>query len=150
MPAKVMTFKEDVLEKVLFNGTLTSGTSAYQDMGDVHTARFRLGIALTDNNVDMKLVQAQDAAGTGVKDILDEDGNVFAITQLVNANDAKQAALEIDAAALDVNNSFRYAAAVLTVAGVTTGFVDFAATPCKKPTTQPAALLEHKLFVGGK
>ena len=150
MPAKVMTFKEDVLEKVLLNGTLTTATTDYQDMGDVHTARFRVGIALTDNAVDMKLVQATSAAGAGVKDILDENGDPFAITQLVDANDAKQAALEIDAAALDVNNGFRYVAAVVTVAGTTTGFVDYAATPRKKPTTQPAAMLQHKLFVGGK
>ncbi len=64
-------------------------------------------------NVVLKFVQAKDATGTDVKDIT---GKVT--TALTGAGDSdKQAAINVRAEELDVNNGFGFVALVLTVAG---------------------------------
>lgn len=71
-----------------------------------------LGAAAT---LDGKFEQAQDASGTGVKDITGK-----AITQLVKAtDDNKQAEINLRPAELDINNGFTHGRLTLTIGGAT-------------------------------
>lgn len=147
MPARVITQKEDLYEQVLMDpGTLSAGTTVYFDMADVHTAEVFLALGATDQTaIDLKLVQATDSSGTGVKDI-----PAAAITTLGATSDNKQASIEIDPYQLDFNNGFRYAAAVLALSGgtATTGVLLLRTVPKSRPVTAHADVVEQVLLVG--
>ena len=144
--ANVITQTQDLYRQVLLDpGTLSDGTTAYIDMADVHSAKFFLALGATDQTTDMKLVQATSSGGAGVKDITDA-----AITQLSATNDNKQASIEVDPYQLDMNNGFRYVAAVLDLEGGTgtTGYLEVQTVPKSRPVTAHADILEQVLLVG--
>lgn len=88
-------------------------SSDYVDMGlfDQILAVVSAGVLGAAATLDAKLEQAQDAAGTGVKDITGK-----AITQLVKAtDDGKQALINLRASELDVANGFTHARLTMTV-----------------------------------
>ena len=87
--------------------------TAYVPMANVFqlSALIQTGVLGASATVDAKLRQAQDSAGTNVKDITGK-----AITQIVKASgDNKQAILEVRAEDLDVNNGFGFVALSVTV-----------------------------------
>lgn len=90
-------------------------TSDYMDMGQFNGAMaiISAGDLVTNATLDAKLVQAQDSAGTGSKDI-----SGAAITQLTQAgtDSNKQAIITVDANALDMANGFTHVALVMTLA----------------------------------
>lgn len=92
-------------------------TSDYGDAGKFGSfmAIAQSGILGTAATLDLKLVQATDSSGTGVKDITGK-----ALTQLVKAsNDDDQAIINVRAEELDVANGFAFVAMVHTVATAT-------------------------------
>lgn len=93
-------------------------TSDYISMGEFQSAMAicLAGTLGSSGTLDMKLVQATDSSGTGVKDISGK-----AITQLTQAGtDAdKQAIINVRAEELDVANGFDHVAIVLTTATAT-------------------------------
>ena len=144
--AQVITQKEDLYKEVLIDpGALSEATTAYKNIGDVHTAEWLLSIGATDQITDMKLVQATSAAGAGVKDVPDA-----AITPIAATSDNKQESIEIDPYQLDHNNGFVYVAAVIELTGgtETIGHLLYTATPKKRPVTAHADILEQVLLVG--
>lgn len=146
MATRVITQKEDIYTEVLIDpGAITSTTTAYFDMADVHTAEWLLAIGATDQTINMKLVQATDASGTGKKDVPDA-----AITALTGTDDNKQASIEIDPYQLDINNGFRYVAAEPAVSGGTgtTGCLLLKAVAKSKPVATHTDVLEQVLLVG--
>lgn len=87
--------------------------TAYVPVAKWHTiaAILQTGVLGASATVDAKLRQAQDAAGTGVKDITGKS-----ITQLVKAShDNKQVVLECKADDLDTANGFTHVALSVTV-----------------------------------
>lgn len=87
--------------------------SDYGDIGKFASmlALLQLGVIGAAATIDMKLVQATDASGTGKKDITGK-----AITQLVKAtDDDKQAMINVRAEDLDIDNDFSFVAIELTV-----------------------------------
>lgn len=87
--------------------------SDYGDIGKFAAmlAVLQLGVIGAAATIDMKLVQATDAAGTGKKDITGK-----AIMQLVKAtDDDKQALINVRAEDLDIDNDFSFVAIELTV-----------------------------------
>jgi len=76
-------------------------------------ALLQTGALATGATVDAKLQQAQDASGTGAKDVVGK-----AITQLTQAASGanRQALINLRAEELDVNNGFAYVRLVVTVA----------------------------------
>lgn len=97
------------------------GTSAKNsDFSDME--RFKkitavlLGGAIT-GTLDMKLQQAQDVGGTGVKDIAGKT-----ITTIIDTNDNSQALISVDASEMDIANDFTHVRAVLTPTGGSTNF----------------------------
>jgi hypothetical protein len=146
MSTRVITQKEDVYTEVLVDpGTLTSATTAYLDMREVHTAEFFLAVGATDQAIAMKLVQATSAAGAGKKDITGA-----AIVALAGTDDNKQVSIEVDPYQLDINNSFRFVAAETAVTGgtETTACLSVRAVSKKKPVTKHADVVQQILKVG--
>ncbi len=91
-------------------GTVTTGWVPFADFLKL-LAVVQTGVMGASATVDAKLQQAQDSAGTGVKDIAG-----FAITQIVKATgDNKQAFINIGGGALDVNGGFSYVRLSITV-----------------------------------
>jgi hypothetical protein len=87
--------------------------TAYVPVAKFHTivAILQTGVLGAAATVDAKLRQAQDAAGTGVKDITGKS-----ITQLVKAShDNKQVVIECKADDLDTANAFTHVALSVTV-----------------------------------
>lgn len=73
-------------------------------------------VGATDITVDAKLRQAQDASGTGAKDITGAG-----VTQFSGTDDNKWASIDVDAAKLDINNGFTHVELLITVGDGTTG-----------------------------
>ncbi len=97
-------------------GTLSTG---WIPAGNHHNllAVIQTGVLGTGATVDAKLQQANDATGTGAKDIADK-----AITQLVKASgDNKQVLIDIKPEELDIANGFGFVRLSLTV-GVAASF----------------------------
>lgn len=71
------------------------------------------GVLGTGATLDAKIEQAQDAGGTGAKDVTGK-----AITQLTKAgsDDNKQAVINVRQANLDANNGYTHARLTITVA----------------------------------
>lgn len=95
--------------------SIAAGTvlTAYVPVAKWHTiaAIIATGVLGAAATVDAKLRQAQDAAGTGVKDITGKS-----ITQLVKAShDNKQVVIECKADDLDTANGFTHVALSVTV-----------------------------------
>lgn len=135
------TFKEDIYRQVLLDpAAISTGNSAWVDLSAAHSAEFFLAIGATDGVVDMKLQEAQDASGTGAKDIT---GAV--ITQLSATDDNQQAAIEINGAKL--SDGFRFVRAVVTIAGNTTGCLIANIAKQSKPVAQHADFVEQILLV---
>jgi hypothetical protein len=146
MATRVITQKEDLFKQVLIDpGTVTSTTTAYLDMADVHTAEFFLAVGATDQAIAMKLVQATSAAGAGKQDITGA-----AIVALAGTDDNKQVSIEVDPYQLDFNNGFRFVAAETAVSGgtATTGCLFVQAVMQKKPVTAHADVVQQVLVVG--
>lgn len=146
MATRVITQKEDIYTQVLVDpGDITSETTPYFDMANVHTAEWLLAIGATDQTINMKLVQATSAAGADVKDVPNA-----AITELAGTDDNKQASIEIDPYQLDINNGFRYVAAVTAVSGGTgtTGSLLLKALMKSKPVAKHTDVAEQVLLVG--
>lgn len=76
-------------------------------------ALVQIGVLATGATVDAKLQQAQDASGTGAKDVAGK-----AIAQLIQASNGanRQALINLRPEELDVNNGFAYVRLVVTVA----------------------------------
>jgi len=97
-----------------------ASSTGYIDMAlfDQVMALVAAGVLGVSGTLDAKLEQAQDAAGTGVKDITGK-----AITQFVKAsNDDDQAIINCRAEELDVANGFSFVRLTLTV-GTAAGLV---------------------------
>ena len=112
-------------EKVAVLGTIDPDayTAATYTSDWANAGLFRKMLAIieagdlgTSATLDAKLQQAQDASGTGVKDITGK-----AITQLTQAgtDSDKQALINLDASELDVDNGFEYVRISMTVATAT-------------------------------
>lgn len=92
-------------------------SSAWVNMGEFNAVQ---GIVLagtlgTSATLDAKFEQAQDASGTGVKDISGKS-----ITQLVKAsNDDDQAVINVRDDELDVDNGFTHVRLTMTVGTAT-------------------------------
>ncbi len=97
-------------------GTLSTG---WIPAGNHHNllAVIQTGVLGTGATVDAKLQQANDATGTGAKDIADK-----AITQIIKASgDNKQVLIDIKPEELDIANGFGFVRLSLTV-GVAASF----------------------------
>jgi hypothetical protein len=143
---RMITQKEDIFEQTLVHpGAITSATTAYFDMSDVHTAKWTLAVGATDQAINFKLVQATTAGGAGVKDVPDA-----AVTALAGTDDNKQVHIEIDPYQLDTNNGYRYVAAVPDVSGGTgtTGTITLKANMKSRPVALHADVKEYVLLVG--
>lgn len=92
-------------------GTVTTG---WISAGNHHSllALVQSGVLGTGATLDAKLQQAQDASGTGAKDVTGK-----AITQIVKATgDNKQALINLRPDDLDVTNGYAYVRLSVTVA----------------------------------
>jgi hypothetical protein len=98
--------------------TAAALTSDYVDMG-----LFESGMAIclagtlgASATIDMKVVQATDSSGTGVKDVTGKT-----ITQLTQAgtDSDKQAVINFRAEDLDADNAFTHAAVIMTTGTAT-------------------------------
>jgi hypothetical protein len=146
MATRVITQKEGLYKQVLIDpGTVTSTTTAYLDMAEVHTAEFFLAVGATDQAIALKLVQATSAAGAGKQDITGA-----AITALAGTDDNKQVSIEVDPYQLDFNNGYRFVAAETTLTGgtATTGCLFVQALMEKQPVTAHADVVQQVLQVG--
>lgn len=89
-------------------------TSDWGNMGLFKKAMgiIEVGTLGASATIDAKLQQAQDASGTGVKDITGKS-----IAQLTQAgtDDDKQVVIDLDAAELDVANGFEYVRISMTI-----------------------------------
>lgn len=97
-------------------GTLTTAWIAMKDFEQL-LAVIMAGDLGTSATVDAKLQQAQDASGTGAKDVTGK-----AITQLTQAGtdkSNKQAIINLFSDELDVNGGFDYARLSMTTATAT-------------------------------
>lgn len=99
--------------------TAAAYSTAYANMADFGAvmAVIQAGTLGTNATIDAKLVQAQDAAGTGAKDITGK-----AITQLTQASpddSDKQAIINCRPEELDIDNDFTHVKLVLTVGTAT-------------------------------
>lgn len=85
--------------------TSAEATTGYLSMRDYHKAVviYNGGALAANATVDLKIMQAQDDAGTGVKAISGK-----AITTLGNANDNVICVIELDSSEMDVTNNFDY------------------------------------------
>lgn len=91
-------------------GTVTTAWVSMSNLGQI-AALLQTGTLGAAATVDAKLRQAQDAAGTGAKDIAGK-----AIAQIVKATgDNVQALVEARAEDLDVNNGYGFVALSVTV-----------------------------------
>lgn len=138
----IKSFFEEVKRQQVANpAAITTGTipASYIDVSGFESFAFVFELGATDNTVDMKVVQATAADGTGSKDVSDA-----AITQLSGTDDNKQAGVEVDVNQLDINNGFHFVAVTCTIAGTTTGAVVFyGVNPRNAPVSQPAAFAEQ-------
>ena len=97
--------------------------TAYVPMANFHSivALIDVGVFGASATVDAKLRQAQDASGTGVKDIAG-----MAITQLVAAGgNNRQAMIECRGEDLDVTNGFAFVCLSVTVGTAATQLCAF-------------------------
>ncbi len=134
-------------EVLLGPGTLTTGSSGYKKVVDCERFLVRAAIGSTDNTYDLKIQAAQDAAGTGVADLKDLDGNVVKITQMIGTDDNKQVEMEVMTSLLPAG--FDHIRVTQTVAGTTAGVVElFKFNNGSVPVTQPAALAQQLHFAG--
>jgi len=138
------TFNQQVYRQVaVAPGALTTGDypATFIDVAQFERFAFVIDLgAVGATSIDMKVVQATAAAGTGKKDVTGA-----AITQLDGDDDNKSALIEVAVNKLDINNGFRYVAVTLTRSGGSsnTGAITFyGVNPDVAPVTQPAALLE--------
>jgi hypothetical protein len=91
-------------------GTVATAFVPMSNIGQI-TALLQTGVLGASATVDAKLRQAQDAAGTGAKDIAGK-----AVAQIVKATgDNTQALVEVRAEDLDVNNGYGFVALSVTV-----------------------------------
>ena len=98
------------------------------------SALLKIGVIGALGTIDAKLVQSQDAAGTGVKPITGK-----AIAQVLAAGgNSKQVSIECRADDLDTNNGFGFVALSVTI-GTAASFIDAAligANPRYYPASQ--------------
>ena len=89
-------------------------TTGYLSMRDFHklTVIVMAGAIGALGTVDCKVVQAQDDAGTGVKDISGK-----AITPLDEGDDNSAAVIEVDTSEMDATNNFDYINVILSTGG---------------------------------
>ena len=146
------TFQEEVyIQKVLDPVDNTGAGAAtvpatYIDVSDFERFVFLLSIGNMTGTLDMQVVQAQDGAGTGSKNIANA-----VITQLGASDDNKQVLVEVEVRKLDINNGFHFVAITLTEAGSSAQLADaffFGINPGNAPVTQHADVAET-VFVGG-
>ncbi len=91
-------------------GTVTTAWVAMADWGSI-LALVAAGTLGASATIDAKFEQAQDAAGTGAKDIVGK-----AISQMAaGTDDDTQALINLFANELDINNGFTHARLSLTV-----------------------------------
>ena len=107
-------------------------TSAYVSMETYHRAKLigLVGDLGQGATVDIQILQAQDAAGTGAKVIVDKAGTgTKAITQLTQAGGDGDdgVVIELQTEELDVDNGFDFIAVQVVIAGaaVEMGYVLF-------------------------
>lgn len=142
--SSIKTFFQQVARHVVSPpGALTTGDypASFIDVGQFERFAFVLDLGAVDaTTIDLKVVQATAAAGTGKKDVT---GAI--ITQLDGDDDNKSALIEVATNKLDINNDFHFVAVTLTRAGgaSNTGAITFyGVNPDVAPVAQPAALLE--------
>lgn len=138
----IYTFFEDIKMDILSGpGTLASGTTAYVNVADFERFAVRAVLGATADTVDVQVVQAQDAAGTGSKNVSG------ALINFTATDDNTEAVVEVTVPFLD--DGFGYVAVTLTVAGASTGLVElFSINAGSAPVSQPASLATTLLLVG--
>ncbi|HLI51914.1 MAG TPA: hypothetical protein VKU87_08960 [Thermomicrobiaceae bacterium] len=111
-PSAVATLLDVIDPSSQAAGAATSDWIDAQNYGAL-LALIQIGALGASAKVDAKLQQAQDAAGTGAKDIAGK-----AIAQLTKAgtNDNQQVAIDLFTNALDTANGYRYVQLSITVA----------------------------------
>lgn len=142
----IQTLFEQVYRQQVANpAVITTATvpASYIDVSNFEAFAFVFELGATDGVVDLQVVQATAAAGTGSKNITGA-----AITQLSATDDNKQVAVEVDVNKLDLANGFRYVAVTATIAGATTAAIVFYGyNPKSAPVSQPAAFAQHVIVV---
>jgi hypothetical protein len=99
-----------------------------------------VAVGATDITLDVKLQQATDSSGTGVKDIIGA-----AVTQIAATDDNKYVAIDVEPAMLDIANDFDHARLLITVGDGTAGayVAGFVILRHRHmPVTQPAAFFQ--------
>lgn len=97
-------------------------------------------VGATDTTVDVKIRQATDSSGTGVKDVTGA-----AVTQITATDDDKFVTIEVAPSKFDQDNGFDHAVLSVTAGDGTTGayVAGFLINPDRHaPPTQVAAYLE--------
>ncbi len=122
LPSQQIAIAGVIDPQSLSPGVLVTAWVAMVDFDNM-LATIQIGTISATGTVDAKLQQATDSSGTGSKDIAGK-----AITQLLAADDDKQALINLNQSELDVDNDFTHvqlsittAAAAALVAGVLVG-----------------------------
>jgi hypothetical protein len=137
-------FLIDVIKPQLVNNA--SVYSAWLPMHDAVRLLAIINVGVTDITLDAKIQQATDSSGTGAKDVTGA-----AITQYTATDDNKYSTIDLEAAALDINNNFTYVRLGITVGNGSTGAYVSASvirTSRHMPPTQAAAYKEKVVVAG--
>lgn len=105
-----------------------------------------INVGATDTTVDAKIQQATAVAGTNAKDITGAK-----ITQFTSDDDNKYASIDLETAALDINNGFHFIQLSITAGNGSTGAQVSASIirTCRHmPPTQPTAYKEQVVVAG--
>ncbi len=93
----------------------TAWVQPFANGGGANRVVYKLGVGAITETVTVKLTQAQDASGTGAKDITGAT-----ITAFTSATDNGVRTIQITPSALDDNNGFTFVRAEVTVANAGT------------------------------
>lgn len=132
-----------IAPQLLDNAAAVSG---WLSMADAVRLFALINIGATDITVDAKIQQATSAAGANAKDITGA-----ALTQYTANDDNKYASIDLEAAALDINNGFYFVQLSITAGDGTAGAYASASIirECRHlPATQPAAYKEKVVVAG--
>lgn len=123
-----------------------AAVSGWLSMADAVRIFCLINIGATDITVDAKIQQATSAAGANAKDVTGA-----ALTQYTATDDDKYASIDLEAAALDINNGFYFVQLSITVGNGSTGALLSASIirECRHmPPTQPTTYKEKVVVAG--
>jgi len=112
-------------------------SSDWVDLSKWSLALFVLSVGVIDAVIDMKIVEAKDAIGTGSQDLTGK-----AVTQLAATADYTQAAISVSDENLTRNSGYRYCRAVVTVGAGTSNLISVLAIGLS-PKQLPASDNKH-------